>query len=61
MDKLVVVKGNDLFTDSLIISNCTGFEHHSITRKIRDYYSDFEEFGKVRFMDTASKNLKGGS
>lgn len=60
MNNLVVVKKNDIFTDSLIIAKGTGFEHHTITRKIRDFTSDFKELGEIRFMDTASNNLKGG-
>ncbi|WP_353096212.1 Rha family transcriptional regulator [Tissierella praeacuta] len=60
MDSLVVVKKNDIFTDSLIIAEGTGYEHHTITRKIRDYIKDFEELGKVEFMDETSINPKGG-
>lgn len=47
MNELVVVKKNEAFTDSIIIAEGTGYEHHTITRKIRDYISDFEELGKV--------------
>ena len=49
MNELVVIKGNDTFTDSLKIAEGTGYDHHSITRKIRDYYSNFEELGKVGY------------
>lgn len=60
MNNLVLVKKNDIFTDSLIIAEGTGYEHHTITRKIRDYFEDFEELGKVEFMDETSINPKGG-
>ena len=49
MNELVVLKGNEAFTDSLIIANGTGYEHHTVTRKIRDFLSDFEELGKVGY------------
>ena len=60
MANLVVVKKNDIFTDSLVIARGTGYEHHTITRKIRDYFEDFEELGKIEFMDETSTNPKGG-
>mgnify|MGYP000868620043 FL=1 len=60
MNNLVTIKANDVFTDSLIISEGSGYDHHTITRKIRDYTSDFEELGKVEFMDDSSINPKGG-
>lgn len=51
MNELVTIKGNEAFTNSLVISEGTGFEHHTITRKIRDYIKDFEEFGKVGYQN----------
>lgn len=60
MNSLVTIKRNDIFTDSLIIAKGTGYEHHTITRKIRDYLEDFKELGKVEFMDETSTNPKGG-
>ncbi|MFW9968615.1 MAG: Rha family transcriptional regulator [Candidatus Odinarchaeota archaeon] len=47
MNELVKVRKNDLFTDSLVISEETGFGHHSITRKIRDYKIEFKELGNL--------------
>ncbi|MGJ0848331.1 Rha family transcriptional regulator [Tissierella praeacuta] len=49
MNNLVTIKKNDIFTDSLVIAEGTGYEHHTITRKIRDYFEDFEELGKVGY------------
>lgn len=60
MNSLVTIKRNDIFTDSLIIAKGTGYEHHTITRKIRNYLEDFKELGKVEFMDETSTNPKGG-
>lgn len=56
MNQLVIIKKNDVLTDSLVIANGTGYEHHSITRKIRDYEKDFLELGKIDFMDVPSIN-----
>ena len=42
VDSLVMVKNDDVFTNSLIIAEGTGYEHHSITRKIRDFEEDFK-------------------
>lgn len=47
MNQLVTIKKNDVFTDSMVIANGTGYEHHTITRKIRDFKNEFEELGKV--------------
>jgi len=60
MGDLVSIKRNDVFTDSLVIAEGTNNEHVSVTRHIRNYKSDFEEFGKIRFMDLKTINPKGG-
>ncbi len=49
MDELVIVKHDEAYTNSIIIANGTGYEHHTITRKIRDNMTDFEELGKVGY------------
>ena len=49
MQELVTLKGNDVFTDSLIISRGTGNKHHAIQQLISKYELDFSEFGKVAF------------
>lgn len=58
--ELVKVIKNDVFTDSMVIAEGTGNEHNSVTRIIRNYKEDFEDFGKIEFMDLKSKNPKGG-
>lgn len=60
MSELVTVKGNDIFTNSLIIAEGTNYGHHTLTRKIRDFSKDFEELGKIRFMDDTTMNPSGG-
>lgn len=60
MNTLVIIKDNDIFTDSLIIARGTGNEHNSITRLIRNYTNDFRELGKIEFMDLKSNNPNGG-
>lgn len=49
MNGLVVIKGNEAFTDSLVIANETGYDHAIIQRKIRDFMNEFEQLGKVGF------------
>lgn len=51
MNELVVEKRNELFTNSLVISERTGYDHHTITRKIRDYADEFAELGKVGYQN----------
>lgn len=53
MNELVKVVKNEVFTDSLVIAQGTDYEHHSITRKIRDFKEDFEELGKVGYYNQA--------
>ena len=60
MNALVKFIGNDVFTDSMIIADGTGNEHNSVTRIIRNYKEDFEDFGNIRFVDLKSKNPLGG-
>ncbi|MFA9376201.1 MAG: Rha family transcriptional regulator [Lachnotalea sp.] len=49
MNELVSIKGNDIFTDSLVIANGTGNKHRSVQRVIDKYILSIEQFGKVRF------------
>jgi len=49
MNELVVIKGNEAFTDSLIIAIETEYDHAIIQRKIRDFMDEFEQLGKVGF------------
>lgn len=46
---LVNLKGNEAFTDSLIIARGTHNQHESIQRRIRDYEREISSFGKLGF------------
>lgn len=59
MDSLVMVKNDDVFTNSLIIAEGTGYEHHSITRKIRDFEEDFKIFGEIGYCNIDLKSPNG--
>ena len=56
MNELAVLKNNDVFTDSLVIAKGTKYEHHSITKKIRNFEDDFKELGKVGYHIQALKS-----
>ena len=56
MNDLVIIRKDEAFTNSLIIADGTGYEHHTITRKVRDFYSDFKELGNL---DVTSKYTGG--
>lgn len=60
MNDLVYLKKDDVFTDSLVIASGTGIEHPTVTKTLKRYRKDFEEFGDLRFSDSVSKNPKGG-
>ena len=45
MDSLVVVKGNEIFTDSMVISDGAGSEHESIMRLIGKHKDRMERCG----------------
>ncbi len=49
MNELVVLKNNDIFTDSLVIAEGTDNEHHAIQQLLNKYKEDFEDFGKILF------------
>lgn len=47
MQELVILKGNDVFTDSWVIAEGTGNSHEAVTKIINKYSDDFKEFGKL--------------
>jgi len=49
MNELVVVRNDNIFTNSLVIANETEYDHSVIQRKIRDFMNEFEQLGKVSF------------
>lgn len=60
MNELVYLKADEAFTDSLVIANGTNNQHSTVTKTIKRYRKDFENFGSLRFSDSVSKNPKGG-
>jgi phage regulator Rha-like protein len=48
MNKLVTVKGNEIYTNSLIIAEGVSRQHDSVTKSIKRYFDHIEELGKVR-------------
>lgn len=49
MNELVTLKGDDIFTDSLVIAQGTSVKHESVQRRIRDSEKELSELGKVGF------------
>lgn len=60
MNELVYLKADEAFTDSLVIAKGTNNQHSTVTKTIKRYRKDFENFGSLRFSDSVSKNPKGG-
>lgn len=54
MNELVKVVGNEVFTNSLIIADGTGNEHESVVALIKNYQTDFLDFGEMQFTDLKS-------
>jgi len=59
MNNLVLVKKDNIFTDSLIIAKGTDNEHRAIRRLIEKYENDLNDFGKVCILN-AALDTKGG-
>ena len=59
MQELVKLKGNDVFTDSLVIANGTGNQHKNVKELIVKYQKDLEDFGKVCVLNV-TLDTKGG-
>lgn len=59
-DLVFIGEGNELFVNSLMIAEETGYEHSIIQRKLRDYKDEFAEFEEVRFTVIKTENSTGG-
>lgn len=59
-NQLVVLQGNEAFTDSMIIVNGTNNQHKSVVSLIKAHMKRLEKFGEVGFSDLKSTNPKGG-
>ncbi len=56
MNELVVVKGNDLFTDSFSIAYGADIEHESVMSMINKYRGDIGYFGNIKSSDFKSEH-----
>jgi|GEM_PF-2986004 len=56
---LVVIKGDELFTDSLIIAEGTQNQHGSVKKLIATYQNEFEVLGRV-WISNRTLQTKGG-
>jgi phage regulator Rha-like protein len=54
MDELVIVKRDEIFTDSLIIAKGSDNEHESVISLISKYKNDIEYFGLLKSSDLKS-------
>ena len=55
MSGLVVLKNNDIFTDSLVIAKETDNEHESIVKNLMNYYDKIKSIGDLDFSDFKSR------
>lgn len=60
MNDLVFLKRNDAFTDSMVIADGTGNQHHAVSQLIRKYQKDFEDYGRLEFTHLKCRNSKRG-
>jgi phage regulator Rha-like protein len=60
MNELVTIKGNEVFTNSILISEGANIEHSSVTRLIDKYSDKISKLGNIRFTDLKSENPLGG-
>lgn len=60
MNDLVYLRKDDVFTDSQVIAEQTGNQHHAVTQLIRTHKHRLERFGELRFSHLKCRNPKGG-
>lgn len=54
MNELVVLKNNDIFTDSLVIAKGTDNEHESVVKTLMNYQDKIKSIGDLDFSDFKS-------
>lgn len=59
MYELVEVRENDVFTNSKVIAEGTGNQHHAVQQIIQKYEDDISDFGQVAFEMRAVKYQRG--
>lgn len=52
--QLVILHGNDVFTDSMVIASGTDNQHESVVALIKTHIKRLEKFGQVEFSDLKS-------
>lgn len=60
MNEIVFLKNDDVFTDSQVISEQTGNQHHAVTQLIRKHSKRLERFGELKFSHLKCQNPQGG-
>lgn len=58
-NKLVTLQGNEVFTNSKVIAEGTGNQHHAVQQIIQKYENDISDFGQVAFEMRAVKYQRG--
>ncbi|AFL99524.1 Phage regulatory protein Rha (Phage_pRha) [Desulfitobacterium dehalogenans ATCC 51507] len=61
MNELVIIKGNEVKTNSIIVAEGTGNAHESIVRMVRRYEDQFKLLGKLEYSDYLKSNSLGSS
>lgn len=56
MTQLVSYRGDQVFTDTIIIADGLNRKHDSVTKVIKRYYEDFKDLGKVGLVVRASSS-----
>lgn len=54
MNELVIIRNNDIFTDSLVISKGTGNKHINVKELITDYKKEFLQLGTLSVLNRES-------
>lgn len=60
MNEIVFLKNDDVFTDSQVIAEQTGNQHHAVTQLIRKHSKRLERFGELKFSHLKCQNPQGG-
>ena len=60
MNEIVFLKGDEVFTDSLVIAEQTGNQHQSVAKLIRRQKKRLEQFGELHFTDLKSIKSQRG-
>lgn len=54
MNELVKIVGKEVFTDSMVIAQGTGNQHHAVRELIKRYKTDIEDFGTLLILNEKS-------